>query len=216
MSPPCPLCSFKQTSLIHTGGKGTGRRDFFHCRLCDLIFVPDRFFLTLEEEKNRYLEHNNDPYDEDYRDFLRRLYLPLKPHLRPGSVGLDYGAGPGPALATMMKEDGFDVRMYDPFFHPDEASLSDTYDFITCMETVEHFREPATEFQYLQKMLRHGGWLGMMTSMLDDWSEFPSWYYHRDPTHVCFYSRKTMQWVGRQHSWKTHFPAQNVTLFHKP
>ena len=46
--------------------------------------------------------------------------------------GLDFGAGPGPALAAMMSEDGFDVAIYDPFFQPDAEALQRKYDFITC------------------------------------------------------------------------------------
>ena len=50
--------------------------------------------------------------------------------------GLDFGAGPGPALAAMMSEDGFDVAIYDPFFQPDAEALQRKYDFITSTETV--------------------------------------------------------------------------------
>ena len=216
MREACPLCRSPNTSLLHTGGKASGHRDFFHCARCDLVFVPERFFLSDEDEKARYLQHNNDPYDEGYRGFLGRLWQKLKPHLKSGMKGLDYGAGPGPALAAMMTGDGFDVRLYDPYFHRDGSALADTYDFITCTETVEHFHDPAREFDRLDGMLKLPGWLGVMTGMLEDWDEFPSWYYHRDPTHVCFYSRKTMTWVAERHSWEPPlFPRENVVLFKK-
>ena len=113
-----------------------------------------------------------------------------------GARGLDYGAGPGPALAAMMEEDGFSVALYDPIFHPDEAVLAHTYDFITCTETVEHFATPRADFLRLHKMLIPGGWLGIMTDILEDKEEFGDWYYHRDPTHVAFYTRRTFRWIG--------------------
>ena len=54
-----------------------------------------------------------------------------------------------------------------------------------------------------------------MTGMLDSWSDFPDWYYHRDPTHICFYSRHTMQWIAERFHWRAHFPSPNVVLFEK-
>ena len=213
----CPLCSCSDVSLMHQSRKDSGPeyREFFHCGICDLVFVPSRFLISYTAEKKRYTEHNNDLYDEKYRNFLRKLYTPLRPYLKPGSKGLDYGSGPGPALATMMKEDGFNINLYDPFFHPIEINLQTKYDFITCSETAEHFRAPKVEFDKLQGMLKPNGWLGIMTGMLEEWSQFPAWYYNRDPTHIRFYSRKTMTWISKLYSWDLIFPGPNVTLFYK-
>ncbi len=190
-------------------------RDFVHCKVCDLVSVPRRFHVGDEAERKRYLEHNNDPDDPDYRAFLDRLWSQLKPRLQPGSKGLDYGAGPGPALAAMMAEDGFDVSVYDKHFHPDRAILGHVYDFIVCTETAEHFDDPARSFRELNGLLGAGGWLGVMTAMLDDWADFPEWYYHRDPTHVAFYGRRTMQWIADWHGWRASFRKDNVVLFRK-
>ncbi len=215
MSEPCPLCQGLSTSLLHKGGKASGNRDFLHCGECDLVFVPRSQLLDSQQQNDRYLEHNNDVYDPDYRKFLSRLYDELKPHLLTGAKGLDYGSGPGPALVAMMREDGFDVDMFDIFFHNDEAVLEKTYDFITCTETAEHFTDPASEFQRLFAMMREPAWLGIMTGMLADWSQFPDWYYHHDPTHVNFFSAKTMSWIAQKHQYTATYPAENVVLFRK-
>lgn len=186
-----------------------------HCSICDLIFVPERFFVDATAERERYLQHNNEVDDPDYRAFLARLYDELKPNLKSGAKGLDYGSGPGPALVAMMREDGFDVREYDPYFCPDQSALQNTYDFVTCTETAEHFRDPKANLERLHSLLRSGGWLGLMTSMLDSWDGFADWYYHRDPTHVCFYSAKTMQWIAKHYGYEVTSPRRNVTLFRK-
>ena len=211
----CPLCGSNDASLLFTSRNRAGCREFEHCSVCDLVFVPSRYHLDEEAQRSRYLEHNNDPDDADYRRFLSRLLDPLRPCLKPGSAGLDYGAGPGPALAVMMREEGFDVRLFDPFFHPDRSALDRSYDFIACTETAEHFADPAREFRLLHRMLRPSGWLGLMTGMIDSWSGFPQWHYHRDPTHVCFYSKRTMQWIGERFRWRVRFPCPNVALFQK-
>ena len=131
----CRLCESDDTEFFWHGGKGSPDRDFYLCGRCDLVFVPERFFVSPEDEKARYVEHNNEIYDARYRKFLSRLYDELKPHLTPKSSGLDFGAGPGPALVHMMREDGFAVRMYDPYFSPSTEPLEETYDFVTCTET---------------------------------------------------------------------------------
>jgi hypothetical protein len=208
----CPLCGLEDAAPFFR----SRTREFERCARCDMVFVPARFHLDEKGQLERYLTHNNDPADVEYRRFLSRLLDSLRPYLRPGMVGLDYGAGPGPALAIMMREEGFDVRVYDPFFHPDGSALQTSYDFITCTETAEHFSDPLRDFQRLDGMLRPSGWLGVMTGMLDSWDNFPGWHYHRDPTHICFYSSETMAWIGERLSWEVLLPRPNVVLFHKP
>ena len=211
----CPLCASNEAARFFTSREKTGSRDFHRCPVCDLVFVPKRFHLDAAGQKARYLTHNNDPEDSRYRDFLSRLLDPLRPHLIPGSEGLDFGAGPGPALAIMMREEGFRVRLYDPFFHRNVAVLEQSYDFVACTETAEHFALPMQEFQTLDRILKPSGWLGVMTGMLESWNDFTDWHYHRDTTHICFYSRRTMEWIAERFSWDVQFPSPNVVLFQK-
>jgi hypothetical protein len=210
------LCLSEETTLFFTSTQKNLERDYYHCEDCDLVFVPPEFHLDPEAEKARYLTHNNDPNDVDYRAFLARLWDELRPRLTVGVHGLDYGAGPGPALAAMIEEAGFSVALYDPFFHPNTAALSISYDFITCTETVEHFSSPRTDFVRLHELLKPGGWLGVMTGVLKDKINFADWYYQRDPTHVAFYSEGTLRWVADWLRWEVEFPRANIALFQKP
>ena len=190
-------------------------REFWECENCNLAFVPSEFHLPVSAEIERYLMHDNDPADDGYRQFLSRLWEVLKPRLSDGSTGLDFGCGPGPALAEMMSEDGFKVNLYDPHFFPDRSSLDWQYDFVTCTETAEHLRAPLETFELIDSLLVGGGHLGVMTGMLDDRGEFASWYYQRDPTHIAFYTKQTMSWLGWKMGWEVEFPAPNVTIFMK-
>lgn len=212
----CHLCPSNQASLFYRSVSKNLAREYFKCDSCQLVFVPDRFHLEPHEQKKRYKEHNNDPNDFRYRDFLSRLLGALRPHLQSGTRGIDYGSGPGPALATMLEEDGFQMAIYDLFFQPDKTVLKQSYDFVTCTETVEHFVRPKTEFQVIDKILNPGGWIGIMTSLITDESKFPDWYYQRDPTHICFYSKNTMMYISKTYGWDVFFPKDNVVLYHKP
>ena len=209
----CPLCFSEAMVLFHEVRDRAMNRDFMRCTSCDLVSVPRRFHVGPKAEKKRYLEHNNDPDSEDYRAFLNRLWGRFRPYLPAGSKGLDYGAGPGPALAAMMEDDGFEVFVYDKYFSPDMAVLDDSYDFIVCTETVEHFENPALDFTVFERILKPSGWVGIMTAMIEDWSKFPGWYYHRDPTHIAFYSVDTMNWIAEKHGWQSVLIQGNIALF---
>jgi SAM-dependent methyltransferase len=189
---------------------------YFRCGVCLLTFLAPEQRLDEAAEREHYGTHENDPADPRYRAFLGRLAAPLAERLAPGAEGLDYGSGPAPVLAMMLREQGFRVRAYDPLFAPDAGALRHTYDFIACSETAEHFFNPAAEFARLGAMLRPGGWLGVMTGILEDDDKFTGWRYARDPTHVSFYRAETMRWIASRFGWGLHSPARNVTLFEKP
>ena len=208
----CVLCQTPEPAPFAS----TGGRDFFECSLCRLVQVAPAQRPEPDEERARYETHQNDPADTGYRAFLDRLASPLIAALPPGAQGLDFGAGPGPTLAVMLEEAGFRMASYDPFFAPDDTLLDRTYDFITCTETAEHFHDPGAECERLSDLLRPGGWLGIMTTMRDETRPFESWWYTRDPTHVCFYHPATMEWIARRFRWTLERPQPNVSLFRSP
>ncbi len=212
----CPLCLSTQTAHFHTSRQKNLERDYLHCDTCDLVFVPPKFHISTDTARERYLTHDNDPDNADYRRFLSRLWDELRPHLPVGARGLDYGAGPGPALAAMIEEAGFSAALYDPIFHPDESVLTHTYDFITCTETVEHFATPRADFLRLDELLAPGATLGIMTDILEDLENFPDWYYHRDPTHVAFFTHRTFRWIGEWLGLEVEFPRGRVVLYRRP
>ncbi|MCZ6676470.1 MAG: class I SAM-dependent methyltransferase [Candidatus Poribacteria bacterium] len=208
----CPLCfaeHLHQLAVIDA-------KTYWRCKTCHLTFLSSADHLSPADELARYLLHENNPDDPRYRKFLSRLTDDLGPKLAPGAEGLDYGSGPGPTLSVMLKAQGFSMNIYDPYFAPYTDVLERTYDFITCTETVEHFYHPAKEFQQFDRLLQCGGWLGVMTEMLESDEEFSDWWYHREPTHVCFYKRETMAWIAETYSWEVAYPRKNVTLFYKP
>ena len=185
------------------------------CDSCRMVHLAPEYRLGAEDERARYETHKNVPSDPEYRAFLNRLAMPLMKRLLPGAEGLDYGSGPGPTLSLMLEELGFRMEIYDPYFAPDPASLERSYDFITCSETIEHFFRPDEEFARLDRVLRPGGWLALMTEMIPKTASFENWYYPRDPTHVCFYRPATMEWLAAHLGAGLEFPHPNVVLLRK-
>jgi len=190
-------------------------RHYWRCDDCALRFLQADQLPAPDEELAHYRLHNNDVNDTGYRSFLARLAEPLLQRLQSGQRGLDYGCGPGPALAQMLRAAGHDVAVFDPLFANEPELLQQQYEFITCTETVEHFHHPATEFQRLIGMLHPGGWLALMTTLQNNDEHFADWYYRRDPTHVCFYRQETMRWLADAFDLSMQQPSRNVILLQK-
>ncbi len=188
------------------------KMDYLECSECLAVFLNPSLRLSPEEEFGRYREHNNDPSDPAYRAFLGRLSGPLMERISPGMRGLDYGCGPGPALAEVLREAGYQIDLFDPFFEPDVGVLKNKYDFIVCSEVAEHFHHPAREFENMQGLLKPGGILGVMTCFLADNTDFPGWHYRRDPTHVVFYRERTFHVIAERQGWELSIPCANVAF----
>ena len=207
----CPVC--RASRLLPF--RRVGDHVYLRCPNCEATVMAAESRLTAEKEKNIYELHDNDPADAGYRRFLSKLAEPLMAQLPEGARGLDFGCGPGPALARMFTEAGFDMALYDPFFHPDPAALDGRYDFITCTEVVEHLHQPAEVLDQLDGLLKSGGWLGIMTCFQTDDDRFDNWHYRRDPTHVVFYREATFQWLAEHYGWRLKIPHKDVVLLQK-
>ncbi len=155
----CPVCEAPSAGRFMR----VESQHYWRCHHCAATFLEPAQRLSLAAERAHYALHRNEPDDARYRAFLDRLATPLLRRLAPASSGLDYGCGPGPALAAMLTEAGHTVRVFDPAFCDDRAVLQNDYDFITCTEVIEHFHHPAQEFRHLDALLRPGGMLALMT-----------------------------------------------------
>jgi SAM-dependent methyltransferase len=188
----CPLCKNNvKDEFVSANG-----RTYYQCENCGLVFTAREFYLSDEEEKGRYCFHQNNINDEGYVNFLSQLAEPLSQFLKDGESGLDYGCGPGPVLAELLNRKGFSCDIYDPYFFP-ELDNTKQYDFITATECFEHFHNPADELNKIAKILKPGGFLAVMTEFYTSDKVFADWYYIKDPTHVCFYSIKSFDFICR-------------------
>ena len=207
----CPVCELGEVYLF------LRVKDlvYWRCPVCRATCLDPSQRPTPEKEYERYCQHDNDPADPGYRKFLSKLAHPLLEKLAPGSKGLDYGCGPGPALANMLEGCGHRMKIFDPFFYPDTSVLEQNYDFVTCTEVVEHFHRPFSEFVFLDGLLRPQGWLAVLTSFLTQDERFANWRYRRDPTHVIFYAEETFFVLVEKLDWYCEIPCKDVVLMQK-
>jgi len=188
--------------------------------------VPTQYHLSEADEKLRYDTHENNPKDIGYRAFLSKALLPVVAHIEKNQSrllqsvdfeirGLDFGCGPGPTLSLMFEEVGYKVDLFDVFYADNPKVFERQYDFITATEVVEHLSNPRFEMNRLFGMLKDDGILVVMTQRVTKAVDFALWYYKNDPTHICFFSEKTMHYLAQQWCVEVKFLGDNVALFFK-
>lgn len=186
----CPLCG--STGPFATLGDVRKRRHQV-CPDCRLVFVNSEYLPEREAEKKRYATHQNGPHDAGYVSFLQQALDPALPYLTPDMHGLDYGCGHVPTLSGMLEKRGLQCQNYDIFFFPEFPK--EPFNFIFATEVVEHFFHPLEQWTKLVSLLKPGGILIVMTAPWSEDTDWALWGYASDETHVCFYHRKTLDWI---------------------
>ncbi len=187
INPTCPLCGSLSENFF--------QEKFFICSTCSGIFRPKHFLLDSISEKKRYETHNNDVNDIRYQNFVSPITKAIFKEYTSTHQGLDFGAGTGPVISKLLTDDGYNIKLYDPYFHNFPELLNHQYDYIACCEVVEHFYDPLKEFKLLKSLLKNNGALFCMTSLYDATIGFTKWYYKDDPAHVFIYQKETITWI---------------------
>ncbi len=188
---PCPLCESASTLLYHNT-----QRTYYRCANCLSAFLHPSQRLSFAEEKRRYELHNNDVHDQRYQKFVTPLVERIVAKHAPEDQGLDFGAGTGPVISKLLKDQGYQISMYDPFFWDDHHALEKTYDYIVLCEVIEHFYHPRKSFSLLRSLLNPSGTLFCRTSLFTETVDFPTWYYKNDETHTFYYHPQSIRWIA--------------------
>lgn len=194
----CPLCQ--------TTGKNFYQENYFECPTCSAIFKNRHQLPDATSEKQRYEVHNNDVNNLGYQKFASPITQAILTNFTQQHTGLDFGAGTGPVISKILLDKGYNIKQYDPFFHPYPNLLEQSYDYIACCEVIEHFFHPYKEFELLKKLLNPNGKLYCMTHIYDSSIVFDDWYYKNDSTHVFIYQKETIKWI------KQRFNFSSVTI----
>lgn len=214
MNSECPLCGSEDHSLYASDQE----REYRHCPVCKLIFVPKNFHLNEEKEKAHYQTHENDSADQGYRRHLDKMVGPLCEMLPKASQGLDFGSGPGPTLSLMMIERGHQCENYDPYFYPCEENLERSYDYISLTEVIEHLSSPREVLENLLLKISKNGLLGVMTqphTVNKSATDFLKWYYKKDPTHITFFCLESFTWIALKYDLELSQPRPDIFIFRK-
>jgi len=191
----CKICQGKTEKLLDR----QFNHMYYYCKECHFAFIEDKHHVTYEEEREIYELHENSIEDESYVKYLENyIDEALTPFVKEG-VGLDFGSGPEPVLAELLRKRGYEVDLYDKHYANIEGIWNKQYDFITSTEVIEHFHEPLYTLEQIVTLLKPGGYLSIMTLFLPkDLELFQNWWYRRDPTHIAFYSPETFEVIAKK------------------
>lgn len=185
----CPLCGAISQDFF--------RQQYFGCPECGGIFMAPHLRLNADREKARYETHNNDVNNPGYQKFVEPIVSAVLSDFSPEQRGLDFGAGTGPVISSLLQKRDYNIVQYDPFFFDKPELLQQKYDYIVCCEVIEHFYHPAEEFRRLRDLLIDGGRIFCMTMLYEDEIDFARWFYKNDETHVFFYRSQTLAWIEK-------------------
>ena len=174
-------------------------KHYYHCLNCDCIALDPTYFLSLEKENALYNNHQNSlensGYVKMFEDFLDYFWDDLSNKER----SLDFGSGPTPVLSQLLHKRGTYVDCYDKFYQPIKCFENQSYDFITSTEVFEHLDDPQATLTLLANHLKPKGIIALMTLFhQNDQEHFLKWWYRRDPTHIIFYTPKTLEILAKK------------------
>lgn len=191
----CPLClgsDFRPLCDV-------GTREIHHCAGCDLRFVPPIFHLSVDEERRRYLCHDNSFQDTEYIAYLNRCIKDLSRIPVEHPQVLDFGCGQHGVLSDILNKQGVHCTAYDPLFCIGPNALDQKYDIVILNEVIEHLRDPRHELMRLSNIAR---FMLIRTRLVTPLTDIASWWYVQDPTHIAFYSTRSItvaaELMGRQ------------------
>lgn len=189
----CKLCS--SANVIPLGSNGT--RTFHFCPVCELIFVPSDEWLSPEEEKLRYANHENSAENPDYVRYLTGISHEIDRIPTSYPKILDFGSGPEYVLTRVLRKRGFACEPYDPVYDLGEEQLSSQFDIVIICETIEHVRDIQKELLLLQRVCNPWGYIFIHTELYPRKEDFLNWWYALDPTHINFFNDNAIVTLAR-------------------
>ncbi len=129
-----------------------------------------------------------------FEDFLDYFWN----NIEPKSV-LDFGSGSKPVLCKLIEQRGAKVDYYDKFYQTNKVYKNKKYDLITSTEVFEHLENPKNILSLLARHLTPNGTIALMTLFhTNNEDDFLKWWYRRDPTHITFFTPKSITILAKK------------------
>ncbi|PKL24661.1 MAG: 2-polyprenyl-3-methyl-5-hydroxy-6-metoxy-1,4-benzoquinol methylase [Spirochaetae bacterium HGW-Spirochaetae-3] len=194
----CRLCGASAADFL------AGDAVYAECPECGYVGIEQGRIPTPEAEERRYRLHRNSYEDERYTSWIAEYLDAVAEYLPPGATVLDFGSGPQPVPAMLLRERGCAVSVYDPYFAPGDAWRNARWDAILVHEVAEHLADPRAVFTELAALLSPGGALCVRTRFPPEGREaFSRWRYRMDETHVGFFAARSLERLGSRLGLRT-------------
>ena len=210
----CKICHSKVISLVDKKKELT----YYRCTLCGFICLDDRSIVSHIIEKKHYEKHNNTFECTGYVKMFETFFKDsIEAYAHNIKTILDFGCGEEAVFSKLLEEKGFDVDIYDFYFHPKKIYKNKQYDLITSTEVFEHLKEPQSILTELTASLNTDGYLILMTKFPpNDDEDFLDWWYRRDITHISFFTPKSFEIMANKIGLRVlNIIDDNIVVFQK-
>ena len=212
--PLCKVCQENTSSMKDVKKELV----YYRCISCGFVSLDDACMVDNTTERKHYEKHNNTlectGYVQMFEEFINISVLEYKESIQ---TVLDFGCGEEAVLAHLLEEKGFEVDVYDIYFHSKKVYEHKQYDLIISTEVFEHLQEPKVVLKTLVHSLNSNGYIILMTKFppKDD-KEFLAWWYRRDITHISFFTPKSLEVMGNEVGLRVLKTInENVVIFQK-
>ncbi len=188
----CPLCG--EAKIAIEGQRYALALEFAECPSCGLVFIPQRFHLSPAEEMKRYALHENTADNPSYIEYLTNIADDALRFSNGAKSALDFGSGENQVLTEILAGKGIACEAHDPAYGFSVAHGQ--FDIVFAVEVLEHFRNPAQEIALISRLVKPSGTVYVRTRFCDGITDFSSWWYAKDRTHIRFYAIKTMRRIA--------------------
>ena len=170
-------------------------REYYRCDRCELIFVPERYHLSRNDEKLRYDLHDNSAGNSGYVNYLNRIVEIVPEISRDVNAILDFGSGWNAVLTELLKGNGYQCVAYDPLYDKKDFQ-SKSFDIVIICEVIEHLRSLRQELSIIADAMSNGSFVLIRTQLSPPKELFQKWWYIQDKTHINFFSLKSIEQAG--------------------
>lgn len=173
------------------------QREFYYCCKCELISVPEQYWLSHAEEKERYKKHNNSEKNHGYVAYLNEIVAIVKNIGKAAPEILDFGSGERAILTELLKKNGYNCTAYDPVFGKYLNKETNLFDIVILCEVIEHLRDITGELKTIRSLLKNNGVLIVRTRLYPSVEDIKGWWYTQDKTHINFFSKAAIENVAQ-------------------
>lgn len=208
--PRCPICREPSEPFYEDV------RPFRACPSCEFIFT--NFRAREEKAEAHYQGQWGSLGEEWWRGLAENIIESVEPYRKPRRI-LDYGAGRGDLTAQFRKM-GYDVTALEPMTdgYLKDQRYPNLFDLVVGVEVIEHLPNLWEELEHVRRNTAPRGVIYFKTSIADVLRDpdptgfFREWKYKDDPTHVNFFSRRSIERLADIGEFE-RFVAPNGTAF---
>jgi len=222
-SPSCTICG--ERTVKHFSKELNGMTvDYFLCLTCEHLTAGDISAAPCYDG-GEYFRDIDTGWEDRNQTVLRyiKFFVQLPGFSLPArSAIFDFGCGTGRLVGDLHRA-GFEAWGFEPY--PESAALSERLfrdweearrtlrhvDLITCIEVLEHFRNPDEFMQRVSQVLAPSGYLLISTGIYNSGFHDEGWYYLNPAAgHVSIFSEKSFRILLERYRFEPVLRASNI------